>query len=91
MLFKKWQISSVDLLEFVFPSSRLGPFVVGLLQGEGERRTTMSASLGLDDVMEKARICGLAGLLAERAAVRSTKGAILLAMMGSVLFNGRKI
>lgn len=49
----------------------------------------MSVSLGLDDVTEKARICGLAALLAERAVVRSTKGAILLAMMGNVLFNGR--
>lgn len=59
--------------------------------GRGDQLTTMSASLGLDDVMEKARICGLAALLAERAAVRNTKGAILLAMMGGGWFNGRKM
>lgn len=59
-------------------------------RGEGGKRTTMSASLGLDDVREKARICGPAVLLAERADVRNTKGAILLAMMGDMLFNGQR-
>ena len=48
----------------------------------------MSDSLGLEVVAEKARICGLATLLAERAAVRKTRGAILLAMMGDMLING---
>lgn len=66
------------------------PFLVGQLQKEGEQRTTLSVSLGLDDVTDKARICGLAALLAERAAVRNTKGAILLAMAGNMLFNGRQ-
>lgn len=50
----------------------------------------MSESLGLEVVMEKARICDLvaaAGLLAERATARNTRGAILLAMMGDLLFN----
>lgn len=59
----------------------------------------MSASLGLDDVMEKARICcGLAAaaaaavvaLLAERAAALNTKGATWLAMVVCVLFNGKE-
>lgn len=57
-------------------------------------RTTMSVSLGLDGVVERARICdgaaGRAALLAERAAVRITRGAILLAMMGGLVFNGKK-
>lgn len=45
----------------------------------------MSASLGLAVVADKARICGLAALLiGERAAVRNTKGAILVAMAGGV-------
>lgn len=49
----------------------------------------MSESLGLDVVTEKARICGLATLLAERAAVRKTNGVNLLAMMGVMVFNCR--
>lgn len=44
--------------------------------------TTMSESLGLEAVMERARICGLAAVLAERAAVRSSSGANLVAMTG---------
>lgn len=55
----------------------------------GRARTTMSESLGLDVETEKARICGLAARLAERAAVRNTKGANMLAMMGVVVFNCR--
>lgn len=47
----------------------------------------MSVSLGLDGVVERARICdgaaGRAALFAERAAVRIMRGAILLAMMGA--------
>lgn len=41
----------------------------------------MSESLGLDVVAEKARLCGLATLLAERAAVRNSRGASLLAIV----------
>lgn len=48
----------------------------------------MSESLGLEVVAEKARICGLATLPAERAVVRKTKGAILVAMVGFILVNG---
>lgn len=54
----------------------------------------MSESLGLDVVTEKARICGLATLLAEllteRAAVRKTNGANMLAMMGGLMVNCRE-
>lgn len=44
----------------------------------------MSESLVLEAVMEMARVCGLAAVLAERAAVRKSSGAILVAM--TVLF-----
>lgn len=57
----------------------------------GRGRTTMSESLGRDVVAEKARICGLAALLAERAAVRNSMGAILLAIVGVVVGNGKKM
>lgn len=59
---------------------------------EGARRTTMSESLGLDVVAEKARMCGLgaAALLAERAAVRNSMGAILDAIVGVVVVGNRK-
>lgn len=52
-------------------------------------RTTMSESLGLEVVTENARVCGLAVLRAERAAVLSNRDAILLAMVGYVVINGR--
>lgn len=51
----------------------------------------MRASLGLDVVTEKARICGLATLLAERATARKANGVNLLAMMGVVVFNCSRI
>lgn len=51
----------------------------------------MSESLGLEAVTESARVCGLAALRAERAAVLNTRGAILLAMVGCVEINGRKL
>lgn len=50
--------------------------------GSSGELTTMSESLGLEAVMEKARVCGLAAVLAERAAVRNSSGAILVAMTG---------
>lgn len=42
----------------------------------------MSESLGLEAVMDKARVCGLAAVLVERAAVRNSSGANLVAMTG---------
>ena len=54
-------------------------------------RTTMSESLGLEVVTDNARVCGLAELLAERTAVLNARGAILLAMVGYVEINGRKL
>lgn len=58
---------------------------------EREAHTTLSESLGLDVVTEKARICGRSALLAERAAVLNTEEAILLAMVGGVVFNDKRI
>lgn len=52
----------------------------------------MSESLGRDVVADKARIwgiCGLAALLAERAAVRYSMGAILLAIVGGGVVAGQ--
>lgn len=60
-------------------------------RGFRRARTTMSESLGLEAVTESARVCGLAALRAERAAVLNTRGAILLAMVGRVEINGRKL
>lgn len=40
----------------------------------------MSESLVLEAVMEMARVCGLAAVLAERAADRNSSGAILVAI-----------
>lgn len=51
----------------------------------------MSESLGLEVVTENARACGLAALRAERAAVLNTRGVILLAMVGCVEINCRKL
>lgn len=53
----------------------------------------MSESLGRVVVAEKARMCGLgaaAALLAERAAVRNSTGAILDAIVGFVVVGNRK-
>lgn len=60
-------------------------------EGVEGARTTMSESLGLEVVTENARVCGLAALRAERAAVLKTRGAILLAMVGCVEINGWKL